>query len=67
LAEASRPGADVTVPAALSGCGSDPLAVGLRQIEFGKLRIMINGAARDASYTVVLQSPGGGRMRRWGL
>ena len=52
--------ADVTVPAALSGCGSDPLAVGLLQIEFGQLRIIINGAARDASYTVVLQSPGGG-------
>src|SRR5262245_27866922 len=52
--------ADVTVPAALSGCGSDPLAVGLLQIEFGTLRIIINGAARDASYTVVLRAPGGG-------
>jgi len=52
--------ADVTVPAALTGCGSDPLAVGLLQIEFGTLRIIINGAARDASYTIVLRSPGGG-------
>ncbi|MGH7390244.1 MAG: hypothetical protein ACREM3_12420 [Candidatus Rokuibacteriota bacterium] len=52
--------ADITVPAALSGCGTDPLAVGLLEIEFGKLRIIINGAARDASYTVVLQAPDGG-------
>ena len=52
--------ADVTIPAPLTGCGSDPLSVGLLQIEFGKLRIIINGAERDATYTILLRSPGGG-------
>ena len=52
--------ADVTIPAPLTGCGSDPLSVGLLQIEFGNLRIIINGAERDATYTIVLRSPGDG-------
>ena len=58
--------ADVTLPAALSGCGSDPLDVGLLQIEFGTLRIIINGAARDATYTVLLRAPGGGPVAALG-
>ena len=53
--------ADVVVPAALAGCGSDPLTSGSAEIEQsdGALRIRVRGATPGVSYTAVLQPPSG--------
>lgn len=53
--------ADVVVPAALAGCGSDPLTSGNAEIEQsdGALRIRVHGATPGVVYTAVLQPPSG--------
>jgi hypothetical protein len=52
---------DVTVPAALSSCGSDSLTRGHVDIENsdGALAIHVSGARPSTSYTALLRSPGG--------
>jgi len=51
---------DVTVPGALSSCGSDPLTSGHVDVENddGALLIRVNGARPSSSYTAILRSPG---------
>ncbi len=50
----------VTSPAALSGCGTDPLTSGSASIDDqGDLDIAITGAAASQTYTVALVGPGG--------
>jgi len=52
---------DVTVPGALSSCGSDPLTSGHVDVENddGALSIRVSGARPSTSYTAILVSPGG--------
>ncbi len=52
---------DVTVPGALSSCGSDPLTSGHVDVENddGALSIRVSGARPTTSYTAILVSPGG--------
>ncbi len=50
----------VTLPVALSGCGTDPMTSGSASIDDeGDLDIALSGAAASATYTVALVGPGG--------
>jgi hypothetical protein len=50
----------VTSPAALSGCGTDPMTSGSASIDDeGDLDIALSGAAASVTYTVALVGPGG--------
>jgi hypothetical protein len=53
---------DVTVPGALSSCGSDPLNYGHVDVENddGALSIHVSGARPATSYTAIFTSPSGG-------
>jgi hypothetical protein len=52
--------ADVTVPAALVGCGTDPLLAGEAEIDAeGNVEVEVAGATPNASYTVVFRSLNG--------
>ena len=53
---------DVTVPGALSNCGSDSLTSGHVDVENddGALAIHVSGARPNTSYTAILRSPNGG-------
>src|SRR5262249_11064272 len=51
--------ASVNRPAALTGCGTDPLASGSAEIEFARADVKVAGALANAIYTVVLRTPGG--------
>ncbi len=60
--------ADVTVPAMIKGCGSDPLNNGHAQIEndSGDLTIKISGAKTGATYTAVLLGQNGTSLQQLG-
>jgi hypothetical protein len=53
---------DVTVPGALSSCGSDPLSTGHVNVENpdGAVAIRIYGARPNTTYTAIFVSPSGG-------
>src|SRR5262245_16231498 len=53
--------ADVNRPAALAGCGADPLQAGKAEIRpDGRVEVEVEGAAPNASYAAFLRSPDGG-------
>jgi S-layer homology domain len=52
--------AEVTTPAVLAGCGTDPLRTGKADIRLdGRVKVEVVGALPNATYTLLLRSPDG--------